>query len=49
MASKLLLRLSSLIFFFVDDVLILGIGNFEDWMAFQSILTKFLSSHRYGC
>jgi hypothetical protein len=27
--------------FFLDDVLILGIGNFEDWMAFQSILTKF--------
>jgi hypothetical protein len=27
--------------FFVDDVLILGIGKFEDWMDFQSILTNF--------
>jgi hypothetical protein len=27
--------------FFVDDVLILGIGKFKDWMVFQSILTNF--------
>jgi len=27
--------------FFVDDVIILGIGKFEVWMVFQSILTNF--------
>jgi hypothetical protein len=27
--------------FFVDNVLILSIGKFEDWMVFQSILTNF--------
>jgi len=27
--------------FFVDDVLILGIGNLEDWMEFKSILSSF--------
>jgi hypothetical protein len=26
--------------FFIDDVLILGIGKFEDWMDFQSISKK---------
>jgi hypothetical protein len=26
---------------FVDDVLILGIGNYEDWMEFKTILTSF--------
>jgi hypothetical protein len=26
---------------FVDDVLILGSGNYEDWMEFKTILTSF--------
>jgi hypothetical protein len=27
--------------FFVDDVLILGAGKFDDWLAFKTILTNF--------
>jgi hypothetical protein len=30
--------------FFVDNVLVLGIGKFEDWMDFQSILTNLFLS-----
>jgi hypothetical protein len=32
--------------FFVDDVLILGVGKIEDWMELQSILTSLC--HAYG-
>jgi hypothetical protein len=32
--------------FFVDDVLILGIGKFDDWMEFQTIFTSFCLASR---
>jgi hypothetical protein len=35
--------------FFVDDVLILGIGILEDWLEFKSILTRFCLASWHGC
>jgi hypothetical protein len=41
MDSKLLQETIISHLLFVDDVLILGIGKFEDWMEFKTILTSF--------